>query len=218
MADPASVSVRDYGSFWQCLRDASFQSVSILTSTGYASTDYQNWPKPALFLLILCMFVGGCTGSTAGGLKILRLLVCVKLVRFTLRRFIRPRAIQKLKVDGEPIEDAIVTGILAVLLLWLIGVALGALALSLDPRLDVLSSVTASISMMGCTGPAMSEVVANLDGTFSLVNSAGINFGPHGGYGDLLPWSKFILAIQMILGRLEILAPLVLFAPAFWRR
>ena len=202
---------KDYSSFFTCVRYASFQTVSILTSTGYATANYVEWPKPALYLLVLCMFIGGCTGSTAGGFKVLRILVCAKLVGNALRHFVRPRTVETFRVGGEAIPDRVVIGILALLLLWLATVAAGTLVLSLDPDLDIVSAFTASLAMMGCIGPAFGDAVHTAAGS-------GIDVGPYGGYGELQTGAKLFMSLQMILGRLEILAPFALLTPGFWRR
>ncbi|MEM7204970.1 MAG: TrkH family potassium uptake protein [Planctomycetota bacterium] len=207
---------RDYDHLGHCARDALFQTVSILTSTGYCTADFQNWPKTAIGLLVLCMFVGGCTGSTSGGFKVLRLVVCSKLVGYALRHFVKPRSVEKLKIGPDVIPDRIVSAILALLLLWLATVAAGTFILSFDARLDLVSAFTVSVSMMGCTGPAISGVVEAAAGEYELVG--GLNIGPYGGYGALHPAAKLFMSLQMILGRLEILAPLALLTPAFWRR
>ncbi len=217
MQDPAMGNSRDYGNPLQCLRDATFQVVSMMTSTGYGTCNFQNWPKPALYVLILCMLIGGSTGSTAGGLKVFRVLVCTHLVGHTLRKFIRPRAVQTLRIGDEVIPDSTVSGILTLLLLWIAAAALGTLILDLDPRLDPVSAFTGSVSMLGCTGPAITQVLP-IDGGFELANQGRIDLGPYGGYGDLQGYAKIYLAFQMILGRLEILAPLVLLFPSFWRK
>ncbi|MCR9243873.1 MAG: TrkH family potassium uptake protein [bacterium] len=205
-----------YSDFWRCLRDGAFQTVSILTSTGYANADFENWPKPALYLLFVCMFVGGCTGSTAGGFKVLRGIVCARLGGYSLRHFVRPRSVEKLRVGSEVIPDRIVSAVLGLLVLWLATVAVGALILDLDPRLDLMSAMTASVSMMGCIGPAFGEVIQGEPGTFELVGA--IDLGPYSGYGELHWWAKLTMSLQMVLGRLEILAPLAILTPRFWRR
>ncbi len=205
---------RDYSSMLWCFRDASFQVVSILTSTGFGTADFQNWPKPALLILMFCMLVGGCSGSTAGGIKVLRLIVSFKLVIYAVRHYLRPKSVEKVRVGHEVVSNSIISAILALILMWIGTIAVGAFALALDPRLDMLSAVSASLSMTGCTGPALTEVTA----AFEPANAGGINLGPLGGYGDLAGISKLLLCLQMILGRLEILALLVFLFPGLWRR
>ena len=216
LKDDGVVISHDYGSFGRCLRDGMFETVSILTSTGYSNANYQHWPHTALCLILFCMVIGGCTGSTAGGLKILRVVVCARLVSFTLRAFVRPRIVERLKVAGEVIPARVVSGVLGLLLLWIGTAAIGTLVLNLDPRLDLVSSFTASISMMGCIGPAFSEVVQTGPHQFEGVSE--ISVGPYSGYGEILPGTKVFMSLQMVLGRLELLAPLALLTPSFWRR
>jgi trk system potassium uptake protein TrkH len=218
LRDDALGITRDYADLGRCLRDASFQTVSIMTSTGFSSADFQNWPKTALYILILCMLVGGCTGSTAGGLKVLRLVVCWKLVVYTVNLFIQPRSVQKLKLGGDVVPNSVVSAILTLVLLWMFCIAGGTLILDIDPRLDMVSSFSACVSMMCCTGPAITEVVHLPDGAIEIANAGNIDLGPYGGYGDLFALSHVTMAILMIFGRLEVLAPLVLFVPGFWRR
>lgn len=208
------VGSKDYSGIGRCLRDAAFQVVSILTSTGYSTADFQDWPKATLAILLFCMLIGGCTGSTAGGIKILRLLVSAKLITYTLRHFIRPRSVEKMKLEREVLPNRVISAILALVLMWFACVSVGTFALALDGRLGLLACVSANLSMMGCTGPSITGVFPD----FAVINEAGINLGPYGGYGELLPWSKLLMCFQMILGRLEILAPVVVLAPSFWRR
>lgn len=205
-----------YSDFLRCLRDGAFQTVSILTSTGYANADFENWPKPALYLIFVCMFVGGCTGSTAGGFKILRAVICARLGGYSLRHFVRPRSVETIRVGGNVLPDRVVSAVLGLLVLWIATVAAGALVLDLDPRLDLMSALTASVSMMGCIGPAFGEVVTTDAGTFQLVGA--VDLGPYSGYGELHWWAKLTMSLQMVLGRLEILAPLAILTPRFWRR
>lgn len=218
--------VRDYADLGTCLRDAAFNTVSLITSTGFASANFQVWPRLAVVAFLLCMLIGSCTGSTAGGFKVLRILVSVKLAAFHLRRFVRPKSVERLKLGGDIVPDPIVSGILAVLVLWLATLAVGTVVFALDSRLDFLSCLSASVSMLGCTGPALTAVQAVGEGpfslanpaTFTIANSGALDLGPFGGYGALPPGIKLWCCVQMVFGRLEIVAPLVLFVPGFWRR
>ncbi|MHC4854093.1 MAG: TrkH family potassium uptake protein [Planctomycetota bacterium] len=143
LRDESLATTHDYGNFGRCLRDGFFQTVSILTSTGYANADFEKWPKPALYLIFICMLIGGCTGSTAGGFKVLRVAVCARLAGHSLRQFVRPRLVESLRVSTVNIPDRVVFAVLGMLLLlWVGTVAAGALVLDLDPRLDLLSAFT----------------------------------------------------------------------------
>jgi len=202
----------DYTSFGRCLRDAVFQTVSLLTGTGYCNANYQQWPAIALLLVFMCMLIGGCTGSTAGGFKVLRVVICAKLASHALRSFVRPRMVEKLKVAEDVIPDRVVSAVLGLMVLWIGLIAAGTLVLGMDPRLDLVSAFTASVSMMGCIGPAFGQVSPVAEGVVGSVD-----LGPHGGYGDLYPGAKMFMSLQMVLGRLEILAPLALLTPKFWK-
>ena len=204
---------RSYDDLGRCLRDSSFNVVSVLTSTGYGTANFQFWPGPLLLGLTLCMLCGGCAGSTAGGLKVVRVMVATKLVSYTLRHFIRPKSVERIRYDGEPLAATVISGIVALILLWFGVVLAGALVLSLDHRLDMFTSLTASASMSGCTGPALTSVMNG-----EVANAGGLDLGPFGGFGDLHGGTKIFLAFQMVLGRLEVLAPMVLLAPSVWRR
>lgn len=209
------MGMRDYGNFGRALRDGAFQAVSILTSTGFSTANFQNWLSPCLVLLLLCMLVGGCSGSTAGGIKVVRFLVCAKHIVHWLHTFINPKRVEKVRVGEMVVSDHIVAAILAMVLMWLTIIVAGAGLLALDPRVDLLSAFSASCSMMGCTGPAISGVQEMGEGVYQVVSE--VNLGPYGGYGQLHPAHKLFMCMQMVLGRLEILTPLVLLTPGFWR-
>jgi trk system potassium uptake protein TrkH len=208
--------LRDYGNLGRALRDAAFNAVSILTSTGFSTANFQNWLSPCLVLLVLCMLVGGCSGSTAGGIKVLRFLVCAKHIAHWVHTFVNPKRVEKIRIGEVVVPDHIVAGIVGLVLMWLVTVVAGAAVLALDPRIDPMGALSASCSMMGCTGPAISGVQPIGDGQFHLLSS--VNLGPYGGYGQLYPTHKLLMCLQMVFGRLEILAPLVLLTPGFWRR
>jgi trk system potassium uptake protein TrkH len=213
--DPALGIKRDYGSFGRALRDGAFQGVSILTSTGYSTANFQNWLRPCLVLLVLCMLVGGSSGSTAGGIKVVRFLASAKHIAHWIRTFINPKRVEKIRVGEVVVPEHIVAAILALVLMWLALVVVGAALLALDPRLDLLSAFSASCSMMGCTGPAICGVQEVGEAAYQSLSE--VNLGPYGGYGQLYPAHKLLMCLQMVLGRLEILAPLVLLTPGFWR-
>jgi trk system potassium uptake protein TrkH len=218
LEDPVLGIVRDYDNLATCLREAAFNGVSVLTSTGFQTADYQLWPNAALAVLLLSMLVGASTGSTAGGIKMLRLLACSRLIAQAVRAFIQPKVVMRLKLGGEVVPDPVKAGILALVLLWVATVAFATFVLLLlEPRLDCLSAFSASMTLLANCGPAISAVVP-ADGTFAIANAGAINLGPYGGYGDLAASTKVFAALLMLLGRLEILAPLVLMTRTFWRR
>jgi trk system potassium uptake protein TrkH len=205
------------------LRQASFNVVSMLSCCGYATADFQAWPPLSLLVIFACTVFGGCSGSAAGGMKQVRLLVCLRLFVFTVRRFVQPNRVDRLRLDDEVLQASTVSSVLAVVLLWLLTVLVGAAVIALDQRLGFVGALTTSASMLGNCGPAMTAVdpaslAAGLPEIGQAVKTLGPNVGPFGGFGDLSGWTKLVLAFQMILGRLELLPVLALLTPAFWRR
>ncbi len=210
--------------FGTALRQASFNGISVLTSTGFATADFQAWPTLATLVLFCAMFVGGCSGSTAGGIKQVRLLVVLKLIAYTVRHFVRPKSVERIKLDNEVLPAAMISSVLAIVVLWCVSVVLGALVASLDERLNFVAALTASASMVGNCGPAMTLVDpttasdAILLGTTATPLAGTLQIGPMGGFGALQDWTKVVFIFEMILGRLELLTLLALFTPSFWRR
>jgi trk system potassium uptake protein TrkH len=210
--------------FGSALRQAAFNGVSVLTSTGFATADFQVWPGLALLLLFGAMFLGGCSGSTAGGIKQVRLLVILKLLAYTIRHFVRPKSVERIKLDNEVLPAAVISSILAIVLLWFLTVACGALLLACDERLNFMAALTMSASMVGNTGPALTLVEPS--SAMTVLHAGGLaetlagtpNIGPFGGYGDLRDWAKVVASLQMVLGRLELLTVFALLTPSFWRR
>ncbi|MEC8653394.1 MAG: TrkH family potassium uptake protein [Planctomycetota bacterium] len=216
--------VRAGSSLGEALRLAAFNGVSVLTSTGYATSDFQAWPSTATLCLFAAMFVGGCSGSTAGGFKQVRLLVIIRLLGYTLRTFVRPKTVERIKLDNEVLPAAVISTILAIVLLWGVTIITGAVLISFDDRLNFLAAFAASASMVGSCGPALTLVdpAAATDAVLSGGAAATLggtpNIGPFGGYGELQSWTKILMSIQMVFGRLELLTVLALFSPNFWRR
>lgn len=209
--------------FGTALRQSSFNVVSMLSCCGMATSDFQAWPPLSLVVIFTCSLVGGCTGSAAGGIKQARFLICLKLLAYTLRHFVRPKSVERLRVDGEVLQASTVSSVLAMVMLWLLTVLVGAMIISLDQRLSFIGALSASASMMAGCGPSMAtvQVEALANGIPDIgvgVAVVGPNIGPLGGYGELSGWTKIVMCFEMILGRLELLTLLALFMPSFWRR
>lgn len=206
------------------IRQATFNGISVLTSTGYATANFQVWPAMATIVLFCAMFVGGCSGSTAGGIKQVRLLVILKLLAYTVRHFVRPKSVERIKLDDEVLSASTISSILAITLLWFVCVVFGAFLASFDERLNFVAAFTASASMVGSCGPAMTIVEpdsitdALLHGERAATLAGTVDIGPMGGYGALRDWTKVVFTFGMILGRLELLTLLALLTPGFWKR
>ena len=186
-------------SFGHALTHASFNVVSIVTTTGYASTDYTLWGPFAIVLFFMATFLGGCSGSTSGGIKAYRLVIIASSVRTGLMRLIYPNSVRPVRygtVAVEPeMQRTVFLFVCAYLGIW----ALGSIALAAT-GLDVETAVSGSITALANVGPGIGPVI-----------------GPSGNFSAIGDAAKLILIFLMLLGRLEILAVLVLLMPAFWR-
>jgi trk system potassium uptake protein len=188
-----------YTSFSEGLKHSFFQSVSIITTTGYVTADYMVWPEATWFLLLLFFFTGGMIGSTAGGIKFTRHFVLLKNLRGEIKRFIHPNAIIPIRINKKIIPDEIIRNFFIVFIAYILFFCMGSLALSfyIDSFLEA-SSV--SISCLGAIGPAFGE------------------FGPTGNYASLQNGGKWIASTLMIIGRLEVLPFIMFLHFAFWRK
>jgi trk system potassium uptake protein TrkH len=180
-------------------RKTLFQVVSILTTTGFGTADYELWAFSSQFLLLLLMLIGGCAGSTGGGMKIIRLYVLIQFVRTEIRRLLHPNAVIPLRVGDKVIPKEIITNILGFLALmsglFIIGVVLMTLL-----GLDIESALGAVASALGNIGPGLGSV------------------GPTDNYAHIPALGKWILSFLMLAGRLEIYTVLILLAPSFWQK
>lgn len=205
------------------LREASFNVVSMLSCCGFATADFQAWPPLSLLVIFACTMMGGCSGSAAGGMKMVRVLVCLRLFAFTLRTYVQPKRVDRLRLDDEVLPAAVVSSIVAMVLMWLATILVGAFVIAWEQKLSFVGALTASASMLGNCGPAMAmvdpaAVAAGLPELGQGVATVGPNIGPFGGFGDLAGWTKLWMSFEMVLGRLELLPLLALLSPGFWRR
>ena len=149
--------------------------------------------------MVLLMFVGGCAGSTGGGMKVSRIIILLKSSRAELKRMILPSRVRRIWFEGRAVSDQVVQGVHVFFLLYLLIVALGVLILTPDGK-DLTTNLTASIACISNVGPGLSAV------------------GPTGNYGFFSPLSKLVLSFEMLLGRLEIFPMLFLFSAGVWKR
>jgi trk system potassium uptake protein TrkH len=185
--------------FWTSLRVAVFQVPTILTTTGYATSDFNLWPIAAVIFLVVLMFIGGSTGSTGGGLKVLRHVINVKLIYHEVRRVVRPSLVTSVRVAGRVIESSVVNSVAALTILYLFLFGIGTLVLCLT-GVDLVSAFTASIANLGNIGPGLNVV------------------GPASNYGSLSTTALWTLTALMLLGRLEIYTVFVLLLPSTWKK
>ncbi|WP_236212839.1 TrkH family potassium uptake protein [Metapseudomonas otitidis] len=181
------------------LRHVAVNTTSILTTTGFALGDYSLWGNFSLMLFFYLGFIGGCSGSTAGGVKIFRFQVAYILLKANLYQLIHPRAVIKQKYNGHRLDEEIVRSILTFSFFFTITICVIALGLSLQ-GLDWITALTGAASTVSGVGPGLGEVI-----------------GPAGNFSTLPDGSKWLLSLGMLLGRLEIITVLVICTPYFWR-
>lgn len=192
----ATLYISDSYNLFDAVIKGTFEVVSIATTTGYATADFSSWPFVLPFLLFVVAFVGGCAGSTGGGMKAIRILLIFKQGLREIKRLIHPNAIIPIKIGKKPVPDRVleaVWGFFSVYLLMFVILLLLLLAAGLD-QVTAWSAVGACINNLG---PGLGAVATH--------------------YGDLPDFAKWVLCFAMLLGRLEIFTLLVLFTPAFWR-
>ena len=180
-------------------RDALFQVVSIVTTTGFVSDNYLLWPSFAWFIVFLLMFTGGSAGSTGGGIKAMRLLLLFKTASVQLKKLVHPRAFIPVRYNGKAVKDEILFSIMAFFLFYMIIFASGAILMSAI-GLDFKTALGATISSLGNIGPGIGNV------------------GPMDNFSQIPTIGKWILSFLMLLGRLELFTILVFLSPGFWKK
>jgi trk system potassium uptake protein TrkH len=188
-----------YKSWGEALRHGAFQVVSILTTTGYATADYELWPGFSQLVLLLCMFLGASAGSTGGGMKILRIIVAFKYCYRELFLLVHPHAVSRIKLGGKPVSEDVIRSVLGFLALYVGLFALGTLLVALT-GVDFVSSIGAVAATLGNIGPGFGTV------------------GPVENFAHLPAAGKWILIWCMLLGRLEVYTVIILFVPEFYRK
>ncbi len=191
--------MRSVGGFAEGLRYAYFQVTTIISTTGFSTADFDQWPELSRWILVLLMFMGACAGSTAGGLKVSRVIILFKSYLYELKQLILPTRVKRIWFENKAVSDQTVRSVLVYFEVYLTIIGLSVLLLTLDGR-DLQTNFTASLACISNIGPGLGAV------------------GPMGNYGFFSVLSKIILIFEMLLGRLEIFPVLFLFAPSVWRR
>jgi len=188
-----------YGDGFEALRRSLFQVTSILTTTGYATADYEIWTFGSQFVIFTLMFIGGCAGSTGGGMKIMRVHLLVKFVFREITRLAHPRAVVPVRISGAPIPREVVANVLGFFVLFMFVFAGGVFLMS-EIGLDMATSFGAVAATLSNIGPGLGGV------------------GPTDSYAHLPLLGKWVLAALMLMGRLEIYTVIVLLSPGAWRK
>ncbi len=189
-----------YESVGVALRHAFFQVSSIITTTGYATANFALWPMLSQGIILLLMMIGSCAGSTAGGLKINRVMLLFKGFLQEIRKMIHPRVTKTVRLDGKPVERALIHNALVYFAVYIFICSISLLLLCFETNYDFLSLFSAEITCINNIGPGLSAV------------------GPMGNFSGFSAFSKMLLSLNMLLGRLEIFPILILFSPNVWRK
>ena len=180
------------------VRTSMFQVVSIMTSTGFATTNYIAWDQAVVFILVALAVIGGSTGSTAGGIKVARFFLAREFIASALHKTVHPRSIFTVKIDGRPLSQEALSSVVAMVMCYFATALVAVVALILS-GIDPTTSISAAIATLSNTGPGLGEI------------------GPYGSYGLLPDAAKLVLTFTMWAGRLEFISVLVLFTPVFWQ-
>lgn len=188
-----------YPTLSETVRHAFFQVGSIITTTGYATTDFDLWPSLSKTILVILMFIGACAGSTGGGMKVSRLVILFKTIRKELSLIIHPREIRKIRIDGHVIEHATLRSTNVFLVIYFVTLLASTLLISVD-EFDFTTNFTAVVSMLNNIGPGLNLV------------------GPTQNFSIFSVFSKFVLMFDMLAGRLELFPVMILFMLSTWRK
>lgn len=201
----------------EAFRHSYFQVASLITTTGYTTTDYHVWPTLATTVLVLLMFSGAMAGSTAGGIKVSRIVIAVKGAYINVRKLINPRYVPKAKFEGKTLEEKTINDVFAFFTVYFILFFLIVLLLSFDP---INGQTVTVVDDMG-TYTVEHGFFSNFSSTLACMSNIGPGFeavGPYASYAGYSWFSKIILTLTMLLGRLEILPVLILFSPKTWKK
>ncbi len=193
------VFISDESSIFDKIRISSFNVISILSGTGYVTDDFGLWGKFSLIFFLLLMFIGGCAGSTACGIKIFRLQMLLIFLKNQVKKLISPNSVIITKYNNQKISDNSINSVIIFIFTFLFIFLIMAMLLSIS-GLDFITSISGAASSISNVGPGLGDII-----------------GPNGNYKSIPDISKWILSLGMLLGRLELFAVLVLFFPSFWR-
>ena len=189
-----------YGSLGESIRHASFQVGTLVSSTGFASTDFDLWPSFSKAILICIMAVGACAGSTGGGLKVARLLLLIKGLRRNIRQTLNPKKVQVIRNNDAPVSEKVLDHTNAYLAAYVVILFVSFVLISIDNNFSITTNFTAALSCFNNMGPGLELV------------------GPTCNFADYGVFSKLILCLDMLLGRLEIFPIMILFSRSTWKR
>jgi len=195
-----SLVLKQTGLSSEPFRDAAFQVIAILTTTGYTTVDFDLWPHTLRFALVLMMFIGGCGGSTCGGLKLIRVILSIKVALRSIVQAVFPNAVLPIRFSAKPLSDKLVLAVVSYFIVFMCLFCLGTVLFLITESCDLVTAVTASISALSNIGPGLAKVGATQN--FAWVSLPG----------------KWLLTFLMLAGRLELYSVLILLAPSTWKK
>ncbi len=181
------------------IRDSLFQVVSIITTTGYITSDYELWPHATQWVLLILMLIGSSTGSTAGGIKVARILVALKTSRQFVNKILRPNSIHSVKLNGQSVSTETTTSVIIFIFIFIVTIIFGIIIMALS-GMEIKSAAGAVITTITCTGPGFFDV------------------GATDNFSNISAFGKYFLSLNMIIGRLELLSFFVLIIPSFFKK
>ena len=188
-----------FSSVFEAFHHAYFAVSSVITTTGFATVDFNLWPELSRTILVLLMIVGACAGSTGGGMKVSRFVILVKAASFEVRKLLHPRSVKVVTMDGKPVSKETISGVASYAVVYFLIAIVSILLVSLD-NYDMDTTLTAVMATLNNIGPGLGLV------------------GPAGNFGMFSPLSKIVMTLDMLLGRLELFPMLILFSPSTWRK
>lgn len=183
---------------FEALTHAAFQVASIITTSGFATTDFDLWPQTSKIILVMLMFCGACAGSTGGGIKVSRFVIAVKTIFKELTSYIHPKSVKKIKFEGKMVEHDVIRSVNVYFITFIMLFSLSVLLVSIDGK-DLTTTFTAVAATINNIGPGLAQV------------------GPTCNFGHFTNFSKWVMIFDMLAGRLELFPLLILFHPAIWK-
>jgi len=195
-----TINIKDIaGGIFMAFHSAAFQVASIITTTGFATANFDLWPQLSKTILVVIMFIGACAGSTGGGIKVSRIIILLKTMKQEMGYFVHPRSVKVIKMDGKALDPRTVRSVSAFLVTYVIIFGASIFLLAFD-NLDMVTNFTAVAATFNNIGPGL-EIV-----------------GPIGNYGVFSNMAKYVLMFDMLAGRLELYPLLLLFTPSVWKK
>ena len=188
-----------FDSVGEAIKHVSFSVASLISTTGFSTVDFSLWPSLATTVLVLIMFVGGCAGSTAGGMKVSRFIILIKGLFRELGAIVHPKQVKKITIDSRPLDREVVRSVNAYVVCYVLMFATSLILISFDNK-DLVTNFTAIAATINNIGPGLSEV------------------GPASNFSSFSGFSKLVLSFNMLAGRLELFPMLILFTPSTWKK